>query len=126
MKHILILLFILFSVSAHAQGEVGGPCTYEEFDGICTVTSVDPDGTVHFTFEGDVNGERLTLRDNTASSGGGVGTNFDCTLQFIKTGTCTPCVISSDSSCGNEAWEAFAAWAATESLSSSGCSLTAF
>ena len=74
-----------------------------------------------------IDGDAVTLAENTASSGGAVGTQVDCTLQFITLGSCTPCVISIDSttgSCGTAAWEAYTLWAATQAVGS-GCSLSA-
>lgn len=123
MRILSLVVLVLVTASADAQTKVGSTCEYSEYPGTCTVTSVDPDGTVHFTYEGAIDGEAVTLAENTAISGGAVGTQVDCTLQFITQGTCTPCVISIGS-CGTEAWEAYTLWAATQAVGS-GCSLSA-
>ena len=119
---VVFIITALLSASACAQTKVGGPCIYEEFPGLCTVTSVEPDGGAHFTYEGEIDGEAALLRDNATDHDYSEGDVVDCDLGFITEGTCTPCVVSIGS-CGEEAWAAFTAWAARRSAS--GCSLSA-
>ena len=116
---IIIIMFV--AASACAQTKVGGPCSYEEFPGLCTVTRLEPDGTVRFTYEGEIDGEAAILAGNTAAGNYEEGEVIDCDMQFIKEGACTPCVVSIGS-CGEEAWAAFTAWAARRV--SGGCSLS--
>ncbi len=123
MRYFLMVSILLISTTACAQTKVGGPCDYDEFPGSCTVTQVDPDGTVRFAYEGSVEGDAVVLRENTGTIEGPVGTVVDCTLEFITEGTCTPCLLSVGS-CGQEAWAVYTAWAATRAVST-GCSLTA-
>lgn len=121
MRYLLMIAILFISTSACAQTKVGGTCDYDEFPGECTVTQVDPEGTVNFTYEGEVEGDAIVLSENTGTIEGPVGTVVDCTLQFITEGTCTPCLFSVGS-CGQEAWAAYTAWAATRAVST-GCSL---
>jgi len=52
------VLVLSIQVPCHAAPKaeplVGGPCTYDLFAGTCTATSVDSDGTTHFTYTGTV------------------------------------------------------------------------
>jgi hypothetical protein len=106
MRALFIAVFFFLSLPAFAETLVGGPCTYDEYPGTCTVTGADAEGNSLFTFEGSVNGERVGLADNAANEPKATGTTSDCTLKFITTGTCTPCLLSIGS-CGKEAWDAF-------------------
>ena len=84
---------------------VGGPCTYDEFPGSCTATSVDGEGRTQFTFKGTVKGKKLVLKENKAAEPFAIRTRVDCTLRFITSGTCTPCLLSIGE-CGREGFEA--------------------
>ncbi|MBN1283362.1 MAG: hypothetical protein JXA24_06295 [Proteobacteria bacterium] len=122
MRSLSFLVIMLLATSACAQTKVGGLCEYEKFPGVCTVTQVDPDGTVSFTYDGAIGGQAVSLAGNTTAGEYREGDVADCDLQFITTGACTPCLVSIGS-CGEEAWAAFTAWAAGRV--SGGCSLLA-
>ena len=111
MKYILFfvtvgILVLAFSVRVFAaQGLVGGNCTYDQYSGKCTATSIDDQGKTRFTFKGTVKGQKLVLHDNIASKAFAVGTEVRCSLEFEKTGTCTPCLLSIGE-CGREGFDA--------------------
>lgn len=131
MRAMMIVLLLLLSIPAFAEMLVGGPCTYDDSPGVCTATGVNTEGKTLFTFEGTVSGERVSLADNEANEAMTVGTTTDCSLRFITSGTCTPCLFSIGS-CGKEAWDAFRASAAAQRtedapapVPGSGCALVA-
>jgi hypothetical protein len=104
---LVLLLVAAASATSFARAPmlVGGPCTYDEFPGTCTAMSVDAEGKAHFTFTGTVRGKKLVLKDNKTSEPLAVGASIDCTLKFITSGTCTPCLLSIGE-CGREGFEA--------------------
>lgn len=83
----------------------GGDCTYDSYPGTCT-----GEGEGLFTYAGDVNGEAVSAAGNPLSSLESLGADETtaCTLQFITTGSCTPCLLDIGS-CGDEAWDVFRA-----------------
>ncbi len=108
---IVIIAFMLPSISCGSNAAqkgtlVGGPCTYEKIGGVCTATETDSEGKVHFTFAGMVGGQNVELKDNKASGKMTAGEKVSCTIDFITSGTCTPCLFSIGE-CGKEAWDAF-------------------
>jgi len=104
MKLFLAVVLLLISAMAFAQTLVGGPCSYDEYPGTCVVTGKDDDGKAVYTFEGDVEGERVTLAGNKSDEELAQGSQVDCMLMFIREGTCTPCLFSIGS-CGKAAWD---------------------
>ena len=81
----------------------GGACEYDDYPGVCRVES---DGSL--TYSGDIGGEAATLAGNSADLPSGQtapseGTSLDCTISYITTGTCTPCLLDIGS-CGSEAF----------------------
>ena len=104
------VLMLSWQLPCHAGKKahplVGGPCTYDDFPGTCTATSVDGEGRTHFTFRGTVRGKKLILKDNKATEPFAVGTSTDCSLKFITSGTCTPCLLSIGE-CGKEGFAVF-------------------
>lgn len=140
MKHVFIILLITLSITACRMGKdteptgvnpdaqkqesteeplVGGGCSYDHYNGTCTVTDIPNDGWPHFRYEGDskngnktVEGNELVLqviasdpsgtqidRSNEAITNSleiKVDNKYNCTLTCIKTGTCTPAGIEID------------------------------
>jgi len=94
MRILTIVVSLLVSVSAYAQGRVGGPCSYDEYSGTCTATGKNADGKVLFVFDGEMRGEKISLADNIADEGFAPDARASCFLMFIKEGTCTPCLFS--------------------------------
>lgn len=92
-----------FSSLSTAKEMVGGNCTYEKFDGVC---EKEKDEAGSFRFKGVVNSATVTLAHNKLGSSEVLKDKAACALQFIKSGTCTPCVISIGE-CGKDAWELF-------------------
>jgi hypothetical protein len=135
MRYSLILLFTLvvigLSSASYAQKLVGGPCDYREYAGTCMVTGQGEDGKAVYTFEGEVEGERVLLAGNTSNEGLAQGSQVDCILMFIREGTCTPCLLSLGS-CGKQAWDLYRGVAkaqaggegAPPAESAGGCALT--
>ena len=82
---------------------VGGPCAYDEFAGTCRL---EPGTEAVFTFEGNVAGQSVVLHGNEPARGAfaSPGESKACTLSLIRTGTCTPCLLSVGS-CGKEGFE---------------------
>ena len=80
---------------------VGGNCVYEVYSGTCTGTG---DGL--FTFEGEVQGEQMTLLDNGLDESVILdeGESMECDFELIRKGTCTPCMFDIGG-CGNDAWD---------------------
>jgi hypothetical protein len=125
-----VILFLLISVSAYAQKLIGGPCSYREYPGTCTVTGQD-EGKAVYTFEGDVEGRQVKLGGNKSDEEMAPGSQVDCMLMFIREGTCTPCLLSLGS-CGKEAWDLYRGVAKAQSRakgappaeSAGGCVLT--
>ena len=80
---------------------LGGACDYEIYEGTCTGTE---DGS--FTFEGEVQGEQVSLLANGLDDPEslGLGETTDCQLELIRTGTCTPCMFDIGN-CGADAWD---------------------
>ena len=113
MFRILVIAIALMTAQLSCGSEgtqkgmlVGGPCTYDKIAGTCTATEAASDGKMHFTFTGTINGQNVELKDNNSSGGMAIGEKVDCMLEFITSGTCTPCIISIGE-CGKEAWDAF-------------------
>ncbi len=109
-KFIMVLALVVFSACSSkdttAGTRVGGPCSYESFEGSCAVTGRSGEGSVIFDFEGSVDGRSVRLTDNKSSVKPEIGAEVPCKLQFIKKGTCTPCLFSIGE-CGKEAWSIF-------------------
>jgi hypothetical protein len=105
LRPIIIITILLFSVSAYSQRLIGGPCSYREYPGSCTVTGED-EGKAVYTFEGDVEGRQVKLGGNKSDEEMAPGSQVDCMLMFIREGTCTPCLLSLGS-CGKEAWDLY-------------------
>ena len=111
MRTLLLVLSVLLVVSAEGCGStksnlIGGPCTYEDFAGMCTVTRLDDEGKALFTFSGTIGATDVELRENRSNENPEIGAQIRCSIKFIKSGTCTPCLFSIGE-CGKEAWEAF-------------------
>jgi hypothetical protein len=131
MKLLLAVALLLISAVAFAQTLVGGPCEYHEYPGTCAVTGRSEDGKAIFTYEGEVEGEQVSLEGNTSDEELAQGSRVDCMLMFIREGTCTPCLLSLGS-CGKQAWDLYRgvakAQAADEGAppaeSAGGCALT--
>lgn len=131
MKLLLAVVLLSVSAAAFAQTLVGGPCSYNEYPGTCTVTGKGDEGRAVYTFEGDVEGRQVALEGNTSDEEMAPGSQVDCMLMFIREGTCTPCLFSIGS-CGKEAWDLYrgAAKAQAEgegappTASAGGCALT--
>lgn len=106
MKFFVIFIVVLTTalpVLAQTGKKVGGSCSYDKYDGVCKIEK----GTgEYFTFNGEVNAKKVTLHKNKLGFGEKLEDNAPCSLQFIKTGTCTPCVFSVGE-CGKEAWDLF-------------------
>lgn len=98
----------LNSVSENNNQVVGGPCSYEKFDGKCEIVEVAGGGMVKFKFRPD---ETMNLEDvgwtkeddilekvyeeNTSDTGNaGKGEFLDCRIELITKGTCTPTIFS--------------------------------
>jgi hypothetical protein len=106
---ILILASLLApaTVDARKKEVVGGPCAYEEFSGLCTVTGRDAAGKSIFSFVGAVRDRDVDLGGNAMMEGMSMRKgSMPCKLEFIKKGTCTPCVFSIGE-CGQQAWDLF-------------------
>jgi hypothetical protein len=113
---VLILAVLLAPAGADAKKKevVGGPCAYEEFGGYCTVSGKDAAGKHLFTFVGVVHDEDVNLEKNTMMEGMSMKKgSMPCKLEFIRKGTCTPCVLSIGE-CGEQAWDLFRAGAKTK------------
>jgi hypothetical protein len=126
-----MITILLLSSNAYAQKLIGGPCDYREYAGSCTVTGQNEDGKAVYTFEGEVEGDRVTLAGNTSDEEIAQGSQVDCLLMFIREGTCTPCLLSLGS-CGKQAWDLYRGLAkaqaggegAPPTESAGGCALT--
>jgi len=104
MRSMLIALSLCFAaLSACADDVDGGPCTYKDYGGICTGTA---DNT--FTFVGLVGANQRTFANNNLREAGTLveGESMSCELQFIETGTCTPCMFDIGF-CGEAAFQAY-------------------
>lgn len=123
MRALVIAVLFVLSMPAFAETRVGGPCTYDDFPGTCTATGSNAQGKTLFTFEGAVNGARVSLTDNEANEAMTAGATTDCSLQFITSGTCTPCLFTIGS-CGREAWDAFRSFATAQSTEDVSASTT--
>lgn len=99
---VAIVVFGVLSL-ATAKTLVGGNCSYEKFDGVC---EKEKDEAGLFRFGGTVNGKNIVLTHNKLGSGEILKDKVACTLQFIQTGTCTPCIFSVGE-CGKDAWDLF-------------------
>ena len=89
---------------------VGGPCGYESQPGVCHITKVKKGSTTLFTFTGKVNGSDVQLKKNEADGPFKLNEEMPCSIQFITSGTCTPCgfdLKGTWGSCGPTAWEVF-------------------
>lgn len=106
MKLFLAVVLLLISAVAFAQTLVGGPCDYSEYAGTCTVTGKGEEGKAIYTFEGEVEGEQVSLAGNASDEELAQGSQVDCMLMFIREGTCTPCLLSIGS-CGKQAWDLY-------------------
>ena len=110
---IVAALFLALSATAEAKKKelVGGPCSYDEFPGYCTAAGKDASGKGTFTFVGAVGGQDVDLAGNALMDGMSIRSkSMPCKLEFIKKGTCTPCVFSIGE-CGAGAWDLFRSWA---------------
>lgn len=95
------------SLEAARKKAVGGPCTYEEFGGLCTAAGADAAGRNLFTFVGVVRERNVELAGNALMEGMSLKReSIPCKLEFLKEGSCTPCVFSIGE-CGPPAWELF-------------------
>lgn len=122
MKRIIILLsviaiFLISGCRQQTEELVGGPCTYDTFDGQCKIVSVQ-DMNVKFRFvpNSDIKSavisdealkekefeyyamylglkclDNIELSDNAISDCGIVNdSSFDCQISLITSGTCNP------------------------------------
>jgi 5,10-methenyltetrahydromethanopterin hydrogenase len=99
------------------QHIVGGPCSYDEFDGTCEITDVPDDGQIEFTYTGNTRGAELrtiagnkmeinvivsdpdekidrTTRGEAKALSIKVGNTYVCQISCIKSGTCTPAIFA--------------------------------
>lgn len=84
-----------------SNSDDGGPCTYADYDGECTIT---PGNT--FVFRGNVEGQDVELPNNSlADASLTEGETVSCTVSYITQGTCTPCNFDIGS-CSSEAFQA--------------------
>ncbi len=87
---------------------IGGPCSYEKFDGKCEVVDVVGKETVRFKFtpneamdlknigwakESDILG-KVYEESNDGIKNARKGRIFDCQMELITKGTCTPAIFS--------------------------------
>ena len=80
------------------SGEMdGGPCEYDDYIGKCTV-----EDDLSVTYTGNIQGEDVYLVGNTAS-GYSAGDSVECTISYITTGACTPCILNIGE-CGSDAF----------------------
>lgn len=96
------------SVPENNKQVVGGPCSYEKFDGKCEIVEVAGEGTVKFKFRPD---ETMNLEDvgwtkeddvlekvyeeHISDTGNAKkGEILDCKIELIAKGTCTPTIFS--------------------------------
>lgn len=113
MKITMLLLTGFFSMILAGCGSsndnyklVGGPCTYDDFAGGCTMIEKSENGKTLFTFNGTINSQEVELKGNKSTDSFPAGQQIPCSIKFIKTGACTPCLFSIGE-CGKEAWDAF-------------------
>ena len=104
----IAIIFAVISVIgvssfASAKDLVGGKCSYEEFQGVCEKEKND---TGTFLFKGVVDDKKVVLKNNKIGQSSTLKDKSECSLQFIKSGTCTPCLFSIGE-CGKDAWELF-------------------
>ena len=81
----------------------GGGCLYEDYPGTCTYEDAEL-----FAYVGTVDGAEVSFAGNPYELGPednepAPGSSVDCTLSYIKSGTCTPCLIDIGQ-CGAEAF----------------------
>ena len=78
-------------------------CTYKDYIGTCTYETGG-----FFTYTGIVEGTEVSFEGNPYTLGPAdnepaAGSSVECTLSYMTTGTCTPCLIDIGA-CGSEAF----------------------